>query len=207
MIELSILNYCAKLNEQEEIYPDVFLYAQQENVPIIDVDALNVLKHMIRLTKRKRILEVGTAIGYSGLHMLSVDDDIQLTTIEKDQVLHDVAVENFKKHNVENRVNAFCMNAKEVDTDTLGQFDMLFIDASKANNQFFFEKFKPLLTEQGIIIVDNILVRGLVIEEKITNKNLNKMVKKVDAFNQFVAKSDYHASFLPIGDGLMIISR
>ncbi|HJE18956.1 O-methyltransferase [Aliicoccus persicus] len=207
MIELSILNYCAKLNEQNEMFPSVFDYAQEHKVPIIDADSLNVLKHQLRLMNRKRILEIGTAIGYSGLHMLSVADDIHLTTIEKDKTLHDIAVENFKTHGALSRVNAICMDAKEIDPDALGHFDMLFIDASKANNQFFFEKFEPLLDESGIIIVDNILARGLVIEDEITNKNLNKMVKKVDAFNQFVATSEFHASFLPVGDGLLIISR
>lgn len=207
MIELSILNYCAKLNEQKEAFPSVFNYAQKHNIPIIDADALNVLKHQLRLTNRKRILEIGTAIGYSGLHMLSVANDIHLTTIEKDTVLHDIAVENFKTYGLESRVNAICVDAKDTALDALGNFDMLFIDASKANNQFFFEKFEPLLDESGIIIVDNILARGLVIEDEITNKNLNKMVKKVDSFNQFVAMSDFHTSFLPVGDGLLIISR
>lgn len=204
---MSIINYCADLNAQTELYPDVFNFAQEENIPIIDRDALNVVKHIVRLSRVKHILEIGSAIGYSGMHLLETDKDIRLTTIEKDEALFNIAAGNFKKYNFADRVNAIHDDAKEVDADSLGRFDMLFIDASKANNQLFFEKYKSALTDDGIVIVDNILVRGLVIEEHIKNKNLRKMIEKVKQFNQSISESEYHASFLPVGDGLMIISK
>lgn len=207
VIKLSILNYCANLNAQTEVFPDVFTFAQQENIPIIDQDALNVVKHIVRLSKVKHILEIGTAIGYSGMHLLDVRDNIHLTTIEKDTNLFTIATNNFKHYNYEDRVRSIHADAKELDAHGLGMFDMLFIDASKANNGFFFDKYKSLLTEDGIVIVDNILVRGLVVAEDIESKNLNKMIVKVKQFNQHISDSDYHASFLPVGDGLMIISK
>lgn len=204
---LSIINYCADLNTQTEVFPEVFTFAQERKVPIIDQDALNVVKHIVRLSKVKHILEIGTAIGYSGMHLLEVNDNIHLTTIEKDAELYNIATNHFEQYNYTDRVKSIHDDAKEVDMHTLGMFDMLFIDASKANNALFFDRYKSLLTEDGIVIVDNILVRGLVVEEKIENKNLNKMVEKVKQFNQHIAYSDYHASFLPVGDGLMIISK
>lgn len=204
---LSIINYCADLNTQTEVFPEVFTFAQERKVPIIDQDALNVVKHIVRLSKVKHILEIGTAIGYSGMHLLEVNDNIHLTTIEKDAELYNIATNHFEQYNYTDRVKSIHGDAKEVDMHTLGMFDMLFIDASKANNALFFDRYKSLLTEDGIVIVDNILVRGLVVEEKIENKNLNKMVEKVKQFNQHIAYSDYHASFLPVGDGLMIISK
>ena len=207
MIKLSIINYCADLNARTEVFPEVLSLAQERNVPIIDQDALNVVKHIVRLSKVKHILEIGTAIGYSGMHLLEVNDNIHLTTIEKDTELYNIATNHFEQYNYKDRVLAIHGDAKEVELHTLGIFDMLFIDASKANNALFFDKYKSLLTEDGIVIVDNILVRGLIVEEKIENKNLNKMVEKVKQFNQHIAYSDYHASFLPVGDGLMIISK
>ncbi len=204
---LSIINYCADLNTQTEVFPEVFTFAQERKVPIIDQDALNVVKHIVRLSKVKHILEIGTAIGYSGMHLLEVNDNIHLTTIEKDAELYNIATNHFEQYNYTDRVKSIHDDAKEVELHTLGMFDMLFIDASKANNALFFDRYKSLLTEDGIVIVDNILVRGLVVEEKIENKNLNKMVEKVKQFNQHIAYSDYHASFLPVGDGLMIISK
>lgn len=204
---MSIINYCAGLNKQKEVFPDVYTLAHQRNIPIIDQDALNVVKHIVRLSKVKHILEIGTAIGYSGMHLLEVNDNIHLTTIEKDAELYDLAIIHFEIYNYRDRVQAIHGDAKNVDVTELGTFDMLFIDASKANNELFFDKYKALLTEDGIVIVDNIFARGLVVDEKIENKNLNKMIDKVKQFNHHIAHSDYHASFLPVGDGLMIISK
>lgn len=204
---MSILNYCASLNTKKDVFPEVLTFALKENVPIIDADALNVVKHIVRLSKVKRILEIGTAIGYSGMHLLEVDDAIHLTTIEKDTNLYKIATDNFRTYNYHNRVTAIHGDAKEVDIKGLGKFDMLFIDASKANNELFFDKYKSFLHEDGIVIVDNILVRGLVTQDQIENKNLKKMIDKVKHFNQYISNSNYHASFLPVGDGLMIISK
>lgn len=85
--------------------------------------------------------------------------------------------------------------------------DMLFIDASKGNNQLFFDKFSPFVKEDGLIVVDNILLRGLVVDDEIAGRGKRKLKEKVDAFNQNMSKSNYPTSFLPVGDGLLVISK
>ncbi|CAD2076210.1 O-methyltransferase [Phocicoccus pinnipedialis] len=196
--------YIEALNIRDELFADIYQYALENKIPIIDSDALNIIKNFIQLKSVKSVLEIGTAIGYSGLHIVSVHDDVQLTTVELNKDSYKIADENFKKYNVQDRVNNIHGNAKEVEID--GTFDMIFIDASKGNNQLFLEKYKPLLNPGGFIIVDNILLRGLVIEETIQNKNKRKLKEKVDRFNHYVKENYDHTMYFNVGDGLLVIT-
>lgn len=205
---MNIAEYVKNLNVNQEPYPDVFSYAVENNVPIMDSDALAALKHLILIKGAKTYMEIGTAIGYSGLHLLSVYEDSHLITIEKDRGSYETAVENFSIYKVSSRVDAYLDDAKTINLDMEEEsVDLLFIDASKGNNQLFFEKYIPFVKEDGLIVVDNILLRGLVVEDEIAGRNKRKLKEKVDAFNQYMSKSDYPTSFLPIGDGLLVISK
>ena len=192
------------LEDFDEFYLELEKYAEENRVPIIDSDALNIVKNFIELKSTKSILELGTAIGYSGLHMLSVSDDIQLTTIELNEASFKIANENFNTYKVQDRVTNIHGDAKEVSVD--GNFDMIFIDASKGNNLLFLEKYKPLLNPGGFIIVDNILLRGLIVQETIDNKNKRKLKEKVDRFNHYVKENFDHTMYFNVGDGLLVIT-
>ena len=205
---MNIAQYVKSLNVVEEHYPDVYSYAVDNRVPIIDSDALAALKHLIRIKGAKTYMEIGTAIGYSGLHLLSVYGDSHLITMEKDRDAYETAVENFSKYGVASRVDAHLGDAKTMELNIEEEsVDLLFIDASKGNNQLFFDKFSPFVKKDGLIVVDNILLRGLVTEDDIAGRNKRKLKEKVDAFNQHMSQSDYPTSFLPIGDGLLVISK
>lgn len=206
---MSIIDYTQRFNMVEESFTSIYEYAKREKVPIIDNDALNVLKHFIRITNAKTILEIGTAIGYSALHMIDVRDDIKVVTVEKDHHSFEIAMKNFEQFDKSNRIECIHTDAKlfSVDMAKTKEFDMLFIDASKGNNQLFFEKFAKYVKNDGIIIVDNYYARGIVESDDITHKNTRKLKEKVDSFNQWIYHSVYHTSFLPVGDGLIIISK
>ncbi len=206
---MEILEYIEAMNSKSELYPDMLAYAKEHKVPIMDPDALQVLKHYMHMTRSMHILEIGTAIGYSAMHMLSVHKDVKVTTIEKDEVSYNSAQRFFKNHDVAPRVESILGDAKELEPGSLSDtpFDMLFIDASKGNNEYFFETYSPLVKDDGLIIVDNILLRGLVVEEDIQSRSRRRMKEKVDAFNKRIASSGMLSSFLPVGDGLLIISK
>ncbi|WP_017548774.1 O-methyltransferase [Salinicoccus carnicancri] len=205
---MEIFEYIENMNSRPELFPDVLAYAREHKVPIMDPDALQVMKHHMHLTGAERILEIGTAIGYSALHMLSVSDAVKVVTIEKDVDSHRTAKDFFGLYGVAGRVDPILRDAKAIDPEMLrGQFDMLFIDASKGNNEYFFENFSPYVKDGGLIIVDNILLRGLVVEEEIQSRNRRRMKEKVDAFNKRIAASGMYSSFLPVGDGLLVISK
>ena len=133
-------------------------YAKEERVPIMMKDGIEYLCNYIREHNIKSILEIGSAIGYSAIRMALVSDDIMITTIEKDVNRYNVAVENINKFNLSDRINIILGDA--LDTEIDGEYDLIFIDASKGNNINFFNKYSKNLKSYGIIITDNLLFHG-----------------------------------------------
>ena len=201
---MELINYVKDLNTNEELFPAIHRYAVDNRVPIIDSDALNVVKQYIAIKGVKNILEIGTAIGYSALHFASAAEGVHVTTIEKDERSHDIANQNIGASGYSNNIKTILADAKEAELGNT-QFDFLFIDASKGNNQLFFDKYKEYLTDDALIIVDNIFVRGLIANDNVENKNKRKLRDKVRTFNQSMKDSEYTTSFLNVGDGLLVI--
>ena len=201
---MELINYVRDLNTNEELFPAIHRYAIDNHVPIIDSDALNVVKQYIAIKGVKNILEIGTAIGYSALHFASAAEGVHVTTIEKDEASHDIANQNIEASDYSNNIKTILADAKEAELGNV-QFDFLFIDASKGNNQLFFNKYKEYLTDDALVIVDNIFVRGLIANDNVENKNKRKLRDKVRTFNQSMKDSEYTTSFLNVGDGLLVI--
>ncbi|GAB3071013.1 O-methyltransferase [Salinicoccus sesuvii] len=206
---MDIYEYIRNMNAHPEAFPEMLAHANAHNVPIMDEDALNVLKHYMKVARVRKVLEIGTAIGYSAMHMLSVDDDVSVVTVEKDEDTHRIANAFFQEHEVSHRVSSILGDAKEIPLEALGEesFDLLFIDASKGNNQRFYERYLPLVKTGGLIIVDNILIRGLVVEDNVSSRGARRMKEKVDAFNRAIASSATPSAFLPVGDGLLVVIK
>lgn len=180
-------------------------YALENNVPIMQDDGINYLTNYIKKNKIKKILEIGTAIGYSAIMMCLVDNDIEVTTIERDEKRYLEAIKNVKKFKLEDRINLIYNDALEVKINEI--YDLIFIDAAKAQNTKFFEKFERNLRDGGSIITDNMYFHGLVFkdEEDIGSRNLRQLVRKVKNYTLFLKKNNkYDTEFLNIGDGLAI---
>lgn len=180
-------------------------YALENNVPIMQDDGINYLTNYIKKNKIKKILEIGTAIGYSAIMMCLVDNDIEVTTIERDEKRYLEAIKNVKKFKLEDRINLIYNDALEVKINET--YDLIFIDAAKAQNTKFFEKFERNLRDGGSIITDNMYFHGLVFkdEEDIGSRNLKQLVRKVKNYTLFLEKNNkYDTEFLNIGDGLAI---
>ena len=179
-------------------------YAEDNNVPIITDGGINYIRNYIKENKIKRILEVGTAIGYSSILMALTDEEITITTIERDEKRYLEAVKNIKKFHLEERITLLYKDAFDVELDE--EFDLVFIDAAKAQNTRFFEKFSKNLAKQGTIITDNMNFHGLVEDEsKIESRNLRALIRKVKAYHEFLENNeDFKTTFLNIGDGLAV---
>ncbi len=179
-------------------------YAEDNNVPIITDEGINYIRNYIKENKIKRILEVGTAIGYSSILMALTDEEITITTIERDEKRYLEAVKNIKKFHLEERITLLYKDAFDVELDE--EFDLVFIDAAKAQNTRFFEKFSKNLAKQGTIITDNMNFHGLVEDEsKIESRNLRALIRKVKAYHEFLENNeDFKTTFLNIGDGLAV---
>lgn len=191
-------------------------YAAINKVPIIKDEGLVYLLQLVRLTKAKRILEIGTAIGYSAIQMALISNDILIDTIERDINSYNIALDNIKKVKLENQIHVILKDGLEVNKQDLMNdndysYDLIFIDAAKAQYRNFFVKFAPFLRKGGIIVCDNLLFHGLVgldeesKENLIKTKNLKALVRKIEEFNRWLADNkDYKTDFLEVGDGMAV---
>jgi len=179
-------------------------YAKNNKVPIMQSDGIEYLCNFIKENNIKRILEIGSAIGYSAIRMASVSDDIFVTTIEKDVLRYNEAVKNIDKYNLGDRIEIIYGDALDVEIDK--EYDLLFIDASKGNNKNFFLKYSANLSSCGIIVTDNLFFHGLVQDEsKIETKNQRGIVRKIKDFILFLDENqDYVTEYVSVGDGISI---
>ncbi len=179
-------------------------YALENNVPIIQKDGLNFLIKYIKENNTKNILEVGTAIGYSAINMALVNQNIKITSIERNKEMYNLACTNVRNFNLENRINLIFGDALE--TEIEGTYDLIFIDAAKAQYIKFFEKYKINLAKNGAIITDNLNFHGLTKQpETIHSKNLRALVKKINNYKDFLKENkEFNTKFYEIGDGIAV---
>ena len=182
-------------------------YAKINNIPIMQKDGILYLINYIKENNIKNILEIGSAIGYSSIMMASINSDIRITTIERDKDRYDLAVFNIKKYNLDKQINIIYGDA--VDTDITGMYDLIFIDAAKGKNVFFFEKYKNNLVKEGTIITDNLSFHGLVEDsDLVKTKNQRGIVNKIKDFISFLDNNEEFATeYIPVGDKIAISKR
>lgn len=182
-------------------------YAKINNIPIMQKDGILYLINYIKENNIKNILEIGSAIGYSSIMMASINSDIRITTIERDKDRYDLAVSNIKKYNLDKQINIIYGDA--VDIDITGMYDLIFIDAAKGKNIFFFEKYKNNLVKGGTIITDNLSFHGLVEDsDLVKTKNQRGIVNKIKDFISFLDNNEEFATeYIPVGDKIAISKR
>ena len=163
------------------------------------------LSMICAMLKPKYVLEIGTFTGYSALCMqrtLPIDSMIHTIEIRPEDA--DTAAENFSKLNANKQITLHVGNAKEIINQLPYQWDLIFIDADKTGYIDYYEMVVPLLAKEGIIIADNVLFHGQVLEESLKGKN----AKAVHAFNQHVQEDPRTEQvMLSIRDGLTIIKK
>ena len=200
-----IKEYLENINNKETngLLVSLKSYALLNNVPIITDDGINFIKQLINIKEVKSILEIGTAIGYSAINMATYSDAL-ITTIERDEAMYKKAIINIKLAGLDNRIKVINEDALEVNEALLGKFDLVFIDAAKAQSIKFFNKYKTCLNDKGLIITDNLIFHDLVVTP-IKDRNLKQLVKKIDTFNKFVVEQlDFDTFIYSIGDGMSL---
>lgn len=178
-------------------------YAKKYNIPIMQKEGINFLTKFIKENNVKNILEIGTAIGYSAIKMALVDNDIKIVSIERDEIRYQEAVKNIQNFGLTDRIKLINQDAFDVELNE--KFDLLFIDAAKAQNIKFFTKFEKNLNEHKYIITDNINFHGLVGSDEKMSRNLKQLVRKIAAYVEFLKNNEqYITTFYNIGDGISI---
>ena len=196
-----------KIKEKDELILELEKYAAENNVPIVTKEVAEYLKFMVDMNRSQNILEVGTAIGYSGILMARAAQKYggKLTTIEIDEERYKEANINFEKAGIKN-VKTILGDAGEEIKKLDEEFDFVFIDASKGHYREFFDDSYKLLKKDGIIFIDNIMFRGYLYKEY--PKRFKTIVRKLDEFITWLYE-EFGESFvlLPFGDGIGLLRK
>ena len=202
-LEKYINNFSLKLNPiQQEII--------DYNNTLGDVKRMQVatsqchfLRLIIKISNIKNVLEIGTFTGLSALSIaLALPDDGKLVALDKDKGTNKVALDFFKKANLNNKIHTIVKPALDsLDELKNSKFDMVFIDADKMNYKEYYERSLKLLDKGGLIIVDNVLWHGEVADED----NLDKFTINIRDFNDYVSQDKrVEQIILPLGDGMTV---
>lgn len=180
-------------------------FAKENNVPIMLDDGISFLINYIKEKEIKNILEVGSAIGFSAIMMATVSNDIIVDTIEIDTERFEIAKKNIKSFNLDSRINIYNTDALEFVSEK--KYDLIFIDAAKAQYKRYMEYFLNNLKDDGVFIFDNMNFHGMVDNfESIKNRNTRSLVKKIKRFkDEILDDENYEVIFEKnIGDGIII---
>ena len=179
--------------------------ALEEHIPIIMDDTLEVIAKYLIEMKPKKILEIGTAVGYSAICFSKyIDKDGIIDTIERDEERIKEAKINIKEMDLENAIHIYEGDAVEILPTLNNKYDVVFIDAAKGKYPFFLKESLRMINKNGIIFADNILYKGYVLsdynkhKQRTAVRNLREYIKEVSENQNLETK------ILEVGDGLAI---
>ena len=179
-------------------------------VPIIRKEMQQFLKMLLAVKRPLRILEVGTAVGFSAILMAEYDPvHCEITTIENYEKRIPIARENFKRAGKEEQITLLEGDATEVLKTLEEPYDFIFMDAAKGQYIHFLPDIIRLLGEQGVLVSDNVLQDGTIIESRFVVTRRNRTIHKRmrDYVYELTHRDDLVTAVLPIGDGITVSSR
>ena len=189
---------------------DIKLYAVKNSIPIMRDGGVDFICNYIKEHNIKRILEIGTAIGFSAIEFASVAPDVFVTTIEMDIDRHIKARQNIHDSGLDDRITAIHGDALKVNLldneNQPQQFDLIFIDAAKGQYINFFERYKINLAPSGVFISDNLSFHGMVEDLTLThNYSTIKLVRKIRKYKEFLQQNqEFSTTFYDFGDGISV---
>lgn len=184
--------------------------ARENFVPVIRTETSALLKTLVASKRPRRILEVGTAVGYSALLMSRVmPEDCHITTIEKYEKRIPIARANFKEAGMEDRITLLEGDAEEILATLEGVFDFIFMDAAKGQYIHWLPMILNLLSVGGILLSDNVLQDGDIIESRYAVERRNRTIHS--RMREYLYKlrhmDQLETAIVPIGDGVTISTR
>lgn len=179
--------------------------ALEEHIPIIMDDTLEVVEKTLRDIKVDRLLEIGTAVGYSAMCFSEfLSEKGVIDTIERDTERVKEARINIKKVGVENKINILEGDAVEILPTITEKYDVVFIDAAKGKYPFFLKEALRMLKPQGIILADNILYKGYVMSDYNKHKQRTAVRNLREYIKEISENPNLETEILEVGDGLAI---
>ena len=179
--------------------------ALDEHIPIIMDDTLEVVDKILKEIKPKRILEIGTAVGYSAICFSEhLQEGGKIDTIERDEERIAEARINIKKVGVEDKINIYEGDAVEILPTLNEKYDIVFIDAAKGKYPFFLNQALRMINKNGVILADNILYKGYVMSDYNKHKQRTAVRNLREYIKEVTENPNIHTEILEVGDGLAI---
>ena len=179
--------------------------ALEDKIPIIMDDTLEVVQKLLQEQKPNKILEIGTAVGYSAICFSKyLSENGKIDTIERDIDRVKEARENIKKAEVEDKINIYEGDAVEILPNLTEKYDVVFIDAAKGKYPFFLKESMRMLNENGLIIADNVLYKGYVMSDYNKHKQRTAVRNLREYISEITENPNLETKILEVGDGLSI---
>lgn len=179
--------------------------ALEDKVPIIMDDTLEVVAKILTEIKPNKILEIGTAVGYSAICFSEyLQENGKIDTIERDTERVKEARENIKKAEVEDKINIYEGDAVEILPTLNDEYDVVFIDAAKGKYPFFLNQALRMIRQEGVIIADNVLYKGYVMSDYNKHKQRTAVRNLREYIAEITNNDKLETKILEVGDGLAI---
>ncbi len=193
------------MEDNNLIFKTIKQKAIEEHIPIIMDDTLKVMAEILKEKRPNRILEIGTAVGYSAICFSQyLSEGGVIDTIERDEERIVEAKENIKKMNLQNKINIYEGDAVDILPTLNEKYDVVFIDAAKGKYPFFLKEALRMLKKQGIIFADNILYKGYVMSDYNKHKQRTAVRNLREYIKEITENSNLETEILEVGDGLAV---
>lgn len=191
--------------KENELIQEMEAYAAEHKIPILSWQSAELIEQLILLKEPKRVLEIGTAIGYTTIRIArNLGKKSEVHTIEMSLDNIPVANENFEKSGYANKIKLLEGNALNVMPQLQKKYDFIFLDADKEDYKRLFDYSMILLKKEGVIVVDNLLWHGYAASKRIPANYRNSTIL-IREFNKiFTSQENLITTILPVGDGLGI---
>lgn len=194
--------------DKDNFITDLRECAEIDKVPIITKDTESLMSVLLTMHRPKKMLEIGTAVGYSAISFTSVLPELEITTIEHSDKMYDMAMSNIEKAKLSSRIHVIKGDAREIIENLNETFDMIFIDAAKGHYKLFFDRCFYKLNPSGVIISDNVLYKGMTASNEFLIKRKRTIVKRMREYLKYISNlKDFETTVLPVGDGVAISVR
>ena len=184
-------------------------FARENGVPIVQKETGVFLEFMTSMKKPKKILELGTAVGFSSILMYeSAGVEPDIVTIERDEKMIEMAKVNLDRFNLRDKIKIEQGDCLEVLERLDDKFDLIFMDAGKGHYNHFLPHCLRLLKDDGIIVADNVLFRGMVASQELVKRRKITIVKRMRTYLDLVTQDEsLITSVIPMGDGIAVTKR
>ena len=181
-------------------------YAAENHVPIIQPEVAAMMKVLGNMNRPGRILEVGTAIGYSSILFSGfLKPGGIIDTIERNDLMIELARKNIKSAGLQDTINVIAGDAMEVLGCLEKQYDMIFLDAAKGQYSEFLEQSKRMLVPGGLLVSDNVLYKGMIATDELVVRRKKTIVTRMRSFLKKLCQDEsFETGIIPIGDGVAL---